>query len=110
VSAGVSAYAEAPATAEAVAVAAEFGADLSGHQSQSVNPQLLAAADDVIAMTRSHAQTLVTRYHGAGPVPRLLCGNADLDDPIGAGIEVYRNCARTILTHLERVISEWTGK
>ena len=110
VSAGVSAYGEAPATAEAVAVATEFGADLSEHQSQPVNPQLLAAADDVIAMTRSHAQTLVTRYHGAGPVPRLLCGNTDLDDPIGAGVEVYRQCARTIVTHVERFVSEWTGK
>jgi protein-tyrosine phosphatase len=109
-SAGVSAYSEAPAAPEAVAVAAEFGADLREHRSRSVNPQLLAAADDVIAMTRSHAQALVGRYAGAGPTPRLLCGDADLDDPIGCGVEVYRRCAQTILTHLERFIPEWTGQ
>jgi protein-tyrosine phosphatase len=109
VSAGVSAYGEAPAAAEAVTAAAELGADLSGHQSRLVNPQLLAAADDVIAMTRGHAQALAARYPGAGPAPRLLCGDADLDDPIGAGPDVYRDCARTIVAHLKRFIPEWTG-
>jgi len=69
-----------------------------------------AAADDVIAMTDAHAQALATRYPGVGPAPRLLCGDADLDDPIGASLDVYRACARTILTHLERFLPEWTGK
>jgi protein-tyrosine phosphatase len=109
-SAGVSAYGESPASPEAIAVAAEFGTDLGEHQSRPVNPQLLAAADDVIAMTRGHAQALAARYAGVGPVPRLLCSDTDLGDPIGAGLEVYRECARTIVTHLERFIPEWTGK
>jgi L-threonylcarbamoyladenylate synthase len=109
-SAGVSAYADAPASPESVAAAAEFGADLTGHASRAVNAQLLAAADDVITMTRGHAQALAGRFPDAGPVPRLLCGEADLDDPIGAGLDVYRRCARTIRAHLERLIPEWTGK
>jgi protein-tyrosine phosphatase len=109
-SAGVSAFGESPAAAEAVAAAAEFGADLGGHRSRAVNPQLLAAADDVIARTRGHARALAARYPGAGPAPRLLCGDADLDDPIGAGLEVYRRCARTIRAHLGRIIPEWTGQ
>ena len=66
--------------------------------------------DDVIAMTRAHLQAIVTRYPGVGPVPRLLCGDADLDDPIGAGLGVYRDCARPIATHLERFLPEWTGQ
>lgn len=109
-SAGVSATGGGPAAEESVAVAAEFGADLAGHRSRPVNPQLLAAADDVIAMTRGHAQALTARYPGAGPVPRLLCGDADLDDPIGAGLGVYRECARAIATHLERFLPAWTGQ
>jgi protein-tyrosine phosphatase len=72
-----------------------------------VNPQLLAAADDVIAMTRAHAQALAVRYPGVGPDARLLCGEADLEDPIGSGPEVYRDCARTIREHLGRFIPEW---
>jgi len=109
-SAGVSAYGEAPAAAEAIAVAAELGADLSGHRSRVVNPKLLAAADHVTAMTRGHARLLAARFPGIGPAPRLLCGDADVDDPIGGGLEVYRNCARTIRAHLERIIPEWIGQ
>jgi protein-tyrosine-phosphatase/tRNA A37 threonylcarbamoyladenosine synthetase subunit TsaC/SUA5/YrdC len=109
-SAGVAAHGGGPASEESVAIAAEFGADLGGHESRHVNPQLLAAADDVIAMTHGHAQAIATRYPGVGPEPRLLCGDTDLDDPIGASLEVYRDCARTILTHLERFLPEWTGQ
>jgi protein-tyrosine phosphatase len=108
-SAGVSAYGGGPASPEAVAVAAEFGADLGGHASRPVNPQLLRAADDVIAMTQSHLHALAARYPGAGPAARLLCGDEDLDDPIGADEQVYRECARTILRHLERFLPEWVG-
>jgi protein-tyrosine phosphatase len=108
-SAGVSALADAPAAAEAVVVAGELGADLRGHGSRAVNAQLLAAADDVIAMTRGHAQALAARFPEIGSRPRLLCGEADLDDPIGGSLEVYRQCAHAIRAHLQRLILEWTG-
>lgn len=106
-SAGVAADSGSPASAESCAVAAEFGADLSRHASRPVNPQLLLAADDVIAMTRGHTYALAARYPDTGPTARLLCGDADLDDPIGAGMDVYRECARTVVGHLERIIPEW---
>ncbi|HEY2910439.1 MAG TPA: Sua5/YciO/YrdC/YwlC family protein [Gemmataceae bacterium] len=106
-SAGVSAYGGAPASPESVDVAAEFGADLLSHRSRPVNPQLLAAADDVIAMTRGHALALAAGFPGIGPPPRLLCGDGDLDDPIGASLDVYRECARTITNQLERFLTEW---
>lgn len=109
-SAGVSAYGDCPATPEAVAVAAELGADLGEHRSRAVDVELLRAADVVIAMTRGHAQALANRFPGTGPAPRLLCGDRDLDDPIGAGFDVYRQCAATIRAHLERLLPEWTGK
>jgi protein-tyrosine phosphatase len=109
-SAGVAAFGGSPASEESAAVAAEYGADLAAHRSRPVNPQLLAAADHVVAMTRAHAEALAGRYPGVGPAPRLLCGDADLDDPIGAGLDVYRECARTIVRELERFLPEWTGK
>ena len=109
-SAGVATYGGGPVSPLAAEAAAEYGADLSVHSSRPVNPQLLAAADAVIAMTRDHAHALAVRYPGVGPGVQLLCGDdADLDDPIGAGPEVYRECARTILTHLGRFIPEWAG-
>jgi protein-tyrosine phosphatase len=107
-SAGVGAFGGGAATPESVAAAAEFGADLGEHRSRPVNPQLLAAADDVIAMTQAHAQILAARYPDLGPAVRMLCGDdEDLNDPIGASLDVYRDCARKILTHLERFIPEW---
>jgi protein-tyrosine phosphatase len=109
VSAGVSASHGSPAAPESRAVAAELGGDLDAHESRPVNPQLLAAADDVIAMTVNHAQTLVARYPGIGPEPVLLCGDEDLDDHIGAGLGVYRACARTIMLHLEKFLPVWVG-
>lgn len=109
-SAGVAAYGGDPAAAEAAEAAAELGADLQPHRSRPVNPQLLAAADEVVAMTAAHAHALAMRYPGVGPPVRLLCGeNEDLNDPIGAGLEVYRECSRTIVQHLERFIPEWMG-
>lgn len=108
-SAGVAAYGGGPATDLSVEAAAELGADLRDHRSRPVNPQLLAAADDVIAMTRAHAHALAARYPGVGPEPRLLCGDADLDDPIGAGPDVYRECARVIRDHVTRFLPEWAG-
>ena len=108
-SAGVAAYGGGPASQESADVASEFGADLLGHRSRPVNPQLLAAADDVIAMTRSHAYAIAVGFPGVGPPPRLLCDNDDLDDPIGASLDVYRDCAKTILKHLERLLPEWVG-
>jgi protein-tyrosine phosphatase len=106
-SAGVAAYGGGPAAEESCAAVVEFGADLGGHVSRPVNPQLLAAADDVIAMTHGHLHALAARYPGVGPAARLLCGDEELDDPIGAGPDVYRECARTIRRHLERFLSEW---
>ena len=106
-SAGVAAYHGAPASDESCAVAAEFGADLGGHASRPVNPQLLLAADDVFAMTRGHLHALEAQFPGLGPAARLLCGDEDLDDPIGAARDVYRECARTVRRHLERVMAEW---
>lgn len=106
-SAGVATYGGSPAAAESIAVAAEFGADLENHRSRPMNPPLLAAADDVIVMTRGHAQSLAAQFPGVGPPARLLCGDDDLDDPIGAGPGVYQACARTIYQNLERFIPEW---
>jgi protein-tyrosine phosphatase len=109
-SAGVAALPGDAASPTAVTVAEELGADLSAHRSRPLNPELLAGATDVIAMTRSHAFALELRFPGVGPAPILLCGTEpDLDDPIGGEADVYRDCAQTIARHLDRFITEWTG-
>jgi len=109
-SAGVAAFGGSPASPESADIAAEFGADLQSHRSRPVNPQLLAAADDIIAMTRGHAYSLAANFPEIGPPPQLLCGNDDLDDPIGSSLDVYRECAQTIQKNLERFVREWLGQ
>jgi protein-tyrosine phosphatase len=106
-SAGVAAFPGDDATPEAAEVAREFGADLTGHRSRPVNPELLLEATDVIAMTAAHAAMLSLRFPGLGPPPVLLSPGGDLPDPFGNDLGVYRDCARTIETHLDRLVKEW---
>ena len=54
---------------------------------------------------------LARRVRGLEARLRLLTrgDEGDLDDPIGAGRDVYRACATTIEKHLGRFLPEWTG-
>jgi protein-tyrosine phosphatase len=106
-SAGIAAMMGGEAAPEAVDTARELGADLVGHRSQPLTRELLAQADHVIAMTRGHLQALGGRRGLVGPRPQLLARDgADIPDPIGASPEVYRECARQILAHLEALVPE----
>ena len=106
-SAGVSAYSGDAPSPEAVDVLREFNADLSAHRSQPLALEVVAFADDLIAMTRSHLLTVLTHYPVIGGSMRLLCGmEGDLNDPIGCSREVYATCAATILRCLNRFFLE----
>lgn len=106
-SAGVAGYPGDAPSPEAVEVLRGLDADLSAHRSQPLAIEAVAQADCLIGMTRSHLLAVLTRYPHIGGSLRLLCGTeGDLDDPIGSGVEVYDACARTILRHVDRLISE----
>jgi protein-tyrosine phosphatase len=104
-SAGLAAMMGGGAAPEAVEVARELGADLSGHRSRPLTPNLVAQADDLIAMTRDHVRALAARFPRQGPRPRLLSAEGqDLPDPIGCDEPVYRECAQQIVRDLERLL------
>jgi protein-tyrosine phosphatase len=106
-SAGLAAMTAGEAAPEAVEVARALGADLSGHSSRPLRPDLVAQADYLVAMTRSHVSALDTQYGHLEPRPQLLARDgADIADPIGCDQEVYRECAQQILHHLEGLVSE----
>jgi len=93
-SAGLAASPGQPAAAEAVLTAQLLQADLSQHRSQLLTETLLTQATHVFVMTRNHLQLLLDYFPDAGPVPRVLSpSGADLDDPIGCDLAVYRECA-----------------
>jgi protein-tyrosine-phosphatase len=105
-SAGVAANEGSPATTEAIEAVAQFGADLSSHSAKQVTVDLLARADDVIAMTRSHLMTALKVPAFAGGY-RLLGGSeGDLEDPFGGSLDRYNECVERIVKYVDRLIVE----
>ncbi len=106
-SAGLAAMMGGEAAAEAVAVAREYGADLSNHQSRPLSEDLAAQADFLIVMTRGHLSTVTDYYPRLGCRPRLLSPQAeDIADPVGSSREVYEACAAEIRRYLEPLVAE----
>ena len=117
VSAGLSTFPGLPASAEAVAVAAAHGADLSGHRSRDLSAELLLHADCVLGMTRDHVEVLMEALgHGLESVPgtnppRLLSPEGeDLADPVGREHAVYEQCAAAIWKHVDTLTAELLGQ
>jgi protein-tyrosine-phosphatase len=108
-SAGVMAYPGEAASEGAVIAGGEMGADLAAHRSRPVNPELLANATHVVAMTRGHLAVLTVRFPSVGPPAVVLADGHDIPDPIGGELDEYRACARLIADHLDRFITGWLG-
>ncbi|RMG36310.1 MAG: low molecular weight protein arginine phosphatase [Planctomycetota bacterium] len=96
-SAGLAAYQGAPASPEAVSLAAEYGCDLSAHTSQPLTADLLQQADYLFTMTGRHAEFILSEHpEFAAKVRTLDAAGQDITDPIGAGPAEYRRCAEQI--------------
>ncbi len=106
-SAGLAAMMGGRAAAEAVEVAQEYGIDLSQHSSRPLTQRLVAQADYVIGMTRSHLLALASHYGSAGTTFRLLSTEGqDLPDPIGCERQVYHQCAEQIMHNLQKLLPD----
>ncbi len=101
-----------PAAEAAISVVEEMGGDLRGHRSQGLSAERVANADLILAMAREHVDHLQRQYPNYRENVFLLKRFAndeapedpDIDDPIGYGREVYRECAATIAEELERAL------
>jgi protein-tyrosine phosphatase len=107
-SAGTSAPGGAPATAEAVAAAAERGARIDGHRSRPLSPDLLRHADVILCMTRSHLRQVREALACVAGCVSLLDEEGEIPDPIGAGLDVYRQTACAIERSIRRRMDEGT--
>jgi protein-tyrosine phosphatase len=106
-SAGLAALPGDPASPEAVAAVQDLGCDLSRHSSRPLTSDLVLHADYLITMTRGHQLAMAGRYGSHAPRPLLLDPEGqDIPDPVGADRAVYQECARQIITNLERLLPE----
>jgi tRNA A37 threonylcarbamoyladenosine synthetase subunit TsaC/SUA5/YrdC/protein-tyrosine-phosphatase len=97
ISAGLAASPGSPASPEGAELVAEIGLSLADHRSQPLTDQILKHADLLLAMTRSHLQAIVhANPEAQGKTELLLPDGSDLSDPIGAPMEVYRDCFKQI--------------
>jgi len=105
-SAGTLGIVGAPATPEAVAVAAEAEVDISTHRSSALTPERVEAADLVLAMAEHHMRSILGVAPGAAPKTHLLSeyaghGDEDVPDPIGGDVDEYRRSYELIRRLLE---------
>src|SRR5260370_27450468 len=101
-SAGVSTYPGQPPSAHAVEVLDELGVDISQHRSRPLSEKVVEEADWIVAMTRSHLDSIIYLFPRAAEKVYLLrefepgATSLDVADPIGIGLEAHR-AAREII-------------
>ncbi len=95
-SAGVHAGDGYPASPGAVEALLMLGIDLSGHFSRRLTPGMIREADLIVTMTRSHRDAVLDLApESAGKVFLLKSfgvaqSAADIYDPVGEALDVYR--------------------
>lgn len=98
---------------KAIQVMKERGLDLTSHRSKYIDQHLVDWSDIILVMEYEHREYILDQFTHAHNKVQMLSEFAgergDVPDPIGQGIEIYRQCAEQ-LTSLLRVISEKMAK
>jgi protein-tyrosine phosphatase len=108
-SAGTGAWEGAPASEGAYLVGLENGLDLSGHRARLITGELVAEADLILTMARHHRARILelggdNRVHLIGEFAGRSGATAEVADPFGADLEVYRQ-TRDELSALTAVVA-----
>jgi protein-tyrosine-phosphatase len=108
-SAGTSAAEGQPASDGAVLVGLEHQLDLTEHRARQLRPELVAAADLILAMGPHHLER-VEALGGAGKAHLLTAyssrgadGRA-VSDPFGGDLDAYRATAEELEAEIRRVV------
>ncbi len=102
-SAGTSAYYGGRATEDADIVMKERGTHLENHVSRPLTADLVAQADRIFAMTDSHRRQAIGLADGPTDHIEQLSPEG-VSDPIGSGVDGYRQCADEIEAALRRIL------
>ena len=94
-SAGLSAFPGMPATPQAIRAAYRHGADLTEHRAQLVDEKLIARADTICPMTRSHALSLLARFPGCAG--KIIPPELEIPDPYGGDDATYESCIQSLI-------------
>lgn len=84
-----------PASENAVAAASELGADIRTHRSHMLTAALVEEAKYLVCMTAAHYDRVLEMFPQAEDKLFTL-SDADISDPFGGNLEVYRQCAAQI--------------
>ena len=84
-----------PASANAVAAAAERGADISAHRSRQLTPEMVREANYLVCMTGAHYDRLCELFPDCTDKVFTLLPE-DISDPFGGDLETYRRAAAEI--------------
>ncbi len=96
VSAGTFAGVGSPASTNAISALRELNIDLRLHQSQPLTAELVEGVDLIVTMTEQHRQYILDFFPDVGKKVCLIKSfgtsrvPADLSDPYGESIDIYR--------------------
>ncbi len=103
-----------PATEFAVEAARMWKADISGHSSQLLTPELIAESDLILTMTQHHRDRVLQLDPAAADRTFLLKQFPDdspvgepVDDPIGQPLTIYNQVFLEIGEYLGKNLSEF---
>jgi len=113
-SCGTGGFTDIPASEEAVQVMKEAGVDISSHRSRPLTAGLLKEADLVLVMSERHLRHIEMLYPEFGRTTFLLRDyvsetpafsdvSPEIPDPIGKGIDVYRQVYAMLKEDLEKL-------
>ena len=97
-----------PASPNAVTAARELGADIAGHRSRMLTPELVREARFLVCMTGAHYDRLCELFPDcADKIFTLL--PEDISDPFGGDLEIYRRAAAEIKAGVQSIIGRLAG-
>lgn len=112
-SAGVAATPGQKASRDTLQILKKTGAALNGFTSRQVDDEVVSGADLIIAMTRSHAETVIRHFPTRANDVRLLTDfidpgeglqGEDTPDPFGMGTAAYREVAEVMQLAMPGII------
>jgi protein-tyrosine phosphatase len=105
-SAGIWALDGQPASANAIAVMAERGIDITDHVAHTLAAEDVATADVILGMSQEHIELIQNTWPQyrwkAYRLSEMSGKRKDVQDPYGQPLKAYRACVDVISSYLEK--------